>query len=102
MGYSIVEGKAPGWKPYKPSMEEREANAAFIVRAVNAHDALVKALEDISKQHTSEELRAIVAKECAMSEAARSWHSSASLADFEGGYDECVKIARAALAQVKP
>jgi len=45
MGYSIVEGKAPGWKPYKPSMEEREANAAFIVKAVNSHDALVEAIK---------------------------------------------------------
>lgn len=47
MGYSIVEGKLPSWKPYKPDYEEREANAAFIVKAVNNHEALVKALQDI-------------------------------------------------------
>lgn len=31
----------------RPSKSETEANAAFIVRAVNSHDALVEALEDI-------------------------------------------------------
>ncbi len=29
--------------------EEREANAALIVRAVNAHEALVRALEEIAE-----------------------------------------------------
>jgi len=49
MGYSIVEGKAPGWKPYKPSMEEREANAAFIVEAVNNHARLTRENEEMRK-----------------------------------------------------
>ena len=50
MGYSIVEGKIPGFKPYKPSMKEREANAAFIVKAVNAHDALVDCLKWLDRK----------------------------------------------------
>lgn len=49
MGYPVIEGKIPRWKPYKPSMDEREANAAFIVKAVNNHDALVKDLADAVK-----------------------------------------------------
>ena len=44
MGYSIVEGKSGSWNKGKPDMDEREANAAFIVKAVNAHDALIEAL----------------------------------------------------------
>lgn len=31
----------------QPTVEEREANAAFIVNACNAHDALVKALKGL-------------------------------------------------------
>ncbi len=50
MGYSIVEGKPPHWKPYKPSRDEREANAAFIVKAVNNHEALVQALQALVDQ----------------------------------------------------
>ncbi len=35
---------------YKPHQRARaEANAAFIVKAVNAHDKLVKALEEIAR-----------------------------------------------------
>lgn len=49
MGYSIVEGKIPSWKPYKPDYDERAANAAFIVKAVNSHDMLVKVLEGIAE-----------------------------------------------------
>jgi hypothetical protein len=33
------------------AIEEREANAAFIVRAVNSHDDLVKALEAMLEKH---------------------------------------------------
>lgn len=33
------------------SYEEDRANAAFIVRAVNSHDALVKALEAVQRLH---------------------------------------------------
>lgn len=47
MGYAIVEGQRPGWKPYRPDPAEREANAALIVRSVNSLPALVKALEEI-------------------------------------------------------
>lgn len=47
MGYSIVQGKSGSWGDRKPGMDEREANAAFIVKAVNSHDALVKSLQDI-------------------------------------------------------
>lgn len=37
MGYAIVEGKSgERYSSYKPKMDEREANAAFIVKAVNA------------------------------------------------------------------
>lgn len=34
-----------GYEPH-PVHDERQANAAFICRAVNSHDALVKACED--------------------------------------------------------
>lgn len=50
MGYSIVEGKSGSWNKGRPDMDEREANAAFIIKAVNRDhhfDALVKALEAI-------------------------------------------------------
>lgn len=47
MGYAIVEGKSgEKYSRYKPEMDERMANAAFIVKAVNNHDALVKALRE--------------------------------------------------------
>ena len=49
MGYSIVEGKIPGWKPYKPDYDERAANAAFIVKAVNAYDEMVRILKAIDE-----------------------------------------------------
>ncbi len=60
-----------------------EELAALIVRAVNAHEALVKALRDIARQMLSIELRA----------------DDYPDPDYEGGFDECVKIARAALAR---
>lgn len=52
-----VPGLADGYDHYSVAvlsshslvgLEEACANAAFIVRAVNSHDALVKALEDIA------------------------------------------------------
>jgi len=48
MGYSIVQGKSGAWGARQPDMDEREANAAFIVKAVNNHDALVSVLEKIA------------------------------------------------------
>jgi hypothetical protein len=45
MGYSIVQGKSGAWGNRKPDMDEREANAALIVKAVNNFEALVKALQ---------------------------------------------------------
>lgn len=46
MGYPIISGFASfgGWADGRPDYNEKEANAAFIVRAVNAHDDLVDAL----------------------------------------------------------
>lgn len=35
---------------YKKSLIEQEANAAFIVKCVNAHDELVEALRDVTMQ----------------------------------------------------
>lgn len=55
MGYSIARGVTASWGKRRPDMDEREANAAFIVRACNAHDALVAALT---------ELQAMVKGEC--------------------------------------
>lgn len=46
MGYSIAQGKSGSWGDRKPDMDEREANAAFIVKAVNNHDALTKAINN--------------------------------------------------------
>lgn len=40
---------------YLTSPEEQEANARFIVRACNAHDGLVEALETIAAAHTTDE-----------------------------------------------
>lgn len=45
MGYAIVCGTTSSYTGGKPSIDEREANAAFITKACNSHDALVKALE---------------------------------------------------------
>jgi len=42
MGYSIVVGTSASYTRGKPSMDERMANAAFIVKACNAHEALVQ------------------------------------------------------------
>jgi hypothetical protein len=53
MGYPVVEGKSASWKPYKPSMEEREANAAFIVEAVNSHEALKTRIQELEAELAS-------------------------------------------------
>ncbi|WNV09993.1 hypothetical protein [Tardiphaga sp. 709] len=45
MGYAIVCGTTSSYTGGKPSIDEREANADFIIKACNSHDALVKALE---------------------------------------------------------
>jgi hypothetical protein len=47
MGYPICEGKLGYWGDRRADRGERDANAAFIVKAVNSHEALVKALRDI-------------------------------------------------------
>ncbi len=47
MGYSIVSGHTAHHQRGKPSIDEREANAAFIVRACNMHDRLIRALEEL-------------------------------------------------------
>lgn len=42
MGYAIVEGKSgEKYTGYKPEMDERLANAAFIVQVVNEREALL-------------------------------------------------------------
>jgi hypothetical protein len=64
----------------------QEANATFIVKAVNNHDALVKALEKISQQMTMGELIAEYGEDY--------------LGDPEAGYDAIIMIAREALAKV--
>jgi hypothetical protein len=53
-----------------------------------------EALDKIAKFATSAEMEASVAADCSRSEFAASWHSTAELADFRGGYDECIQIAR--------
>lgn len=50
MGYSIAQGVNASYHAKKPDMNEREANAAFIVRAVNNHEAMVRALEFYADQ----------------------------------------------------
>jgi hypothetical protein len=49
MGYPVVEGKSASWKPYKPSMEERGANAALIVEAVNSHASLKAHIQELEE-----------------------------------------------------
>lgn len=46
MGFPIVTGFSGmgSWTKGRPDMDEREANAAFIVKAVNSHQALVDAV----------------------------------------------------------
>ena len=59
--------------------------AALIVRAVNAHEGMVKALERIANQLLSFEYD----------------DTEYPDPDYEGGFDECVNVARAALALTK-
>lgn len=66
--------RSAGTDPY-------QANAALIVKAVNAHEALVKALQRIAEQHLSEE-RLVEG------------------GDYEYGYEQIIKVAREALAAV--
>ena len=37
-------------EPWKPGFEEAAANAAFIVKAVNSHEALVEALREVRRR----------------------------------------------------
>lgn len=49
LGVPVADAQlARPWSDGRPSYNEADANAAFIVRAVNSHDALVKALENIA------------------------------------------------------
>lgn len=50
MGYPIVVGRTDlgSWNRMYPDIDERMANAARIVRSVNALPAIVKALEEIA------------------------------------------------------
>jgi hypothetical protein len=57
---------------------ERE-KAEFIVRAVNSYQVMKEALKDTSRQKTSYEYEG-------------------DDGDFEEGYDQCIRVARAALA----
>lgn len=50
---------------------ENDANAAFIVRAVNAHDALVEALEEFIGSHATFSVPSIAAKARAALRAAK-------------------------------
>ena len=51
-GHRIADvGDAPYWQRFTA---EHEANAAFIVRACNAHDALVAALDEMLTSHSME------------------------------------------------
>jgi len=51
MGYPIVAGFASfgTWAAGRPDFNEKEANAEFIVRAVNAHDELIEALNECAE-----------------------------------------------------
>ncbi len=64
--------------------------------------SLREAIEQIAKQHTSAELQAVIDAESAQSSFAASWHATAELADFRGGYDQCIEVARAALSLSRP
>lgn len=68
--------------PGGPNYQEACANAAFIVEAVNSHAALVKALEEIARQHKTDEM-------C---------EAEVDGADFENAYDIIIGRARAAIS----
>jgi len=60
LGVPVTDGQIErAWsKGNGPSYEEMEANAAFIAKACNAHEALVKALQEAKRQLEAYELAA--------------------------------------------
>lgn len=66
------------------TMKDGLPRPALYIRA-EIHDAAVKALREIARQKRTDELGTKYDVECA---------------DFEGGYDECISRARAALAKI--
>lgn len=47
MGYPVVDVRLQSRWGERPDTDETDANAAFIVRAVNSHDALIAALNGL-------------------------------------------------------